>query len=607
MANYHIPHGTPNPPQWNPNTTPEEFLEDYDYWCVASRLQDEDVLAAKFAYSFMGDTTLRRAVQSIYKSTQTWAEMRRQCLQLLRECSNNSDGDYESSLASFESQDNYQKYNETITMFSRRWAQAYDLFARARATHGLAAWNNTEQLLEFRKRLVSEMHNLVLKKKGQIRNIATAVRVIREREQFNRDSKRAQAHRAQAENDPNAAPLNPADSFASRDGGTESGPRGRSGIQSASLVDRRPFPLAPARTSIHGAPDGQIESNATIRTKLWAPHQAAMESAFKQQQEKMREYEKKFSDMESKLTLLSQGDRQEGRPKEEEEAVAKRASELRVARLQLSSPTPSPARSTGGFTLPFPPENMPTEYKVYVAVTDKGQECLWCRRFDHNTQTCPTQCSRCAGPHIIYVCPTPARDFKCGNCGITGHCIESCVWRKIGSLKDSAQYGAQPPPKQKMHQQQQQRGFQQQHQGGFQQQQQGSFQHQPPSGSYANQTPPGNRAGHSQSGYQGNGRGGGHGGYNRNKRPYGQLRQAASEDGEIVQGGNFQSAVMNKKLKEHSDMLLKKIKASDEARQREQREGFERITKLIQSNSNNPPRARSRSRAPARRTDGRKN
>ena len=598
MAHQPAPHGTPNPPQWSPEFVPEEFLDEYDYWCVSACIDDENVLAAKFAYSFMDDATLRKAVQGIYRSTHTWAQMRAQCLVLLRENSHNSDGDYESALNSFEGKDNYQKYGEKITMFARRWAQAYDLFAKARATHGLAAWNAAEQLLEFKKRLVAEMHNLVLKKKHQIWDIDSAVRVIKEREQFNRDSKRARAHRAQADADPNAAPLNPPDFFAARDGKTRA--------QSASLVNRAHFPLAPARSSLHGPPDGQIESNATIRTKLWAPHQEALEAAFKQQQDKMREYEKKFSDMESKLSILSQGGRPEEHKREEKEEAAMRADELRVAQLQLSSRAPLPSRPAEiTLTLPFPPENMPAEYKMYVAVTDKGQECLWCRSSDHNTQTCPRQCSRCAGPHIIYLCPTPARDFVCAGCGIIGHCIKSCVWRKIGSLKNSAQYGAQPPPKQKIHQQQQQGGFPR---GGFQQQHQGGFQHQPPPGSYANQTPPGNRADHSQSGYQGNGRGGGHGSYNRNKRPYGQLRQA-TESGEIVQGGNFQSSVMNKKLKEHSDMLLKKIKASDEALQKEQREGFERITKLIQSNRspNDRPPPRSRSRGPTGRAGRRKN
>ena len=168
MAHQPAPHGTPLPPQWSPDFVPEEFLDEYDYWCVSACLDDENVLAAKFAYSFMDDATLRKAVQGIYRSTQTWAQMRAQCLQLLRECSNNSDGDYESALVSFEGPDNYQKYGEKITMFARRWAQAYDLFAKARATHGLAAWNTAEQLLEFKKRLVAEMHNLVLKKKHQI-------------------------------------------------------------------------------------------------------------------------------------------------------------------------------------------------------------------------------------------------------------------------------------------------------------------------------------------------------------------------------------------------------------------------------------------------------
>ena len=80
----YTPHGTPDPPQWDSSKNPTQFLADYDFWCTASGLYDVNVSAAKFAFCFMNQPTLREAVQDLYLSTNTWAQMKQQCIDLLR-------------------------------------------------------------------------------------------------------------------------------------------------------------------------------------------------------------------------------------------------------------------------------------------------------------------------------------------------------------------------------------------------------------------------------------------------------------------------------------------------------------------------------------------
>ncbi len=562
MAAQNHPVGTPDPPQWDPSFNPVTFLADYDYWCTASGLYDENVLAAKFAYSFIHQTTLRRAIQAIYDNTQTWADMKRQCIELLREVCNQPDNDYESALTVFESPSSYQKYDEPIALYVRRWNDIYTAFARARAADGLAPFNDREQLLHFRSRLTQEMQTLCLKKKASIRNIQDAVALIKGRELFNKSNRRSLLQRASLDTDPCSLPLNTPDSFAKSNATPPN--RGNSSALSAAARTHLPSSLAfPARAGLYGPPDGQLESNATIRTRMWTQHNQAFEKALEDRDRKLAELEAKLRALEKKSEAAPTG-RADNNDKQEEELKAKK----------LSVPSRAP-NSDLNQVLPFPPETMPEDYRIYVSLTDNGQRCLWCNVSDHNTQSCPRKCARCAQTHSVYFCPSPYTDFKCSGCGIAGHCIESCVWRLIGPLKNTSKYGAQPPPRDQM-----------QHFPGSQNPQQMQQFSDP-------RTPPG-----FQGSYQDNAhnrqRRSGHGGYNRDKRHFAQIRQATDEgDRQFSRGGNFQQGVMNKKLKEQENNLLAKIQENSEKQQRE----LERIAKLIQQNqrtAGQPPRDRNR-------------
>ena len=542
----HHPVGTPDPPQWDPSFNPVTFLADYDYWCTASGLNDENVLAAKFAYSFMGQTTLRRAIQTIYDNTQTWTQMKRQCIELLREVCNQPDNDYESALTVFESPSSYQKYDEPIALYARRWNDIYTAFARARAAEGLAPFNTREQLLHFRARLTQEMQTLCLKKKATIRNIQDAVALIKGRELFNKSNRRSLLQRASLEIDPCSQPLNTPDSFAK----SQDAPPNRGNSNAPSAAARPPLTSSlafPARAGLYGPPDGQLESNATIRTRMWTQHNQALEKALEDRDKKLAEFEAKLTALEKKSEAAPTG-RADDNDKQEEKQTAKR----------LTVPSRA-CNSDFAQVLPFPPETMPEPYRIYVSLTDSGQRCLWCNVADHNTQSCPRKCARCSQTHSVYFCPSPYTDFKCSGCGISGHCIESCVWRLIGPLKNTSKYGAQPPPRDQMQQFHGQQNPQQDPRNptGFQ-------------GSYQDNH-------HNRQGR------GGHGGYNRNKRHFAQIRQATDDgDKQFSRGGNFQQGVMNKKLKEQENNLLAKIQENSEKQQRE----FDRLTKLIQQNQN---------------------
>ena len=584
----YTPHGTPDPPQWDSSKNPTQFLADYDFWCTASGLYDVNVSAAKFAFCFMNQPTLREAVQDLYHNTATWTQMKQLCIDLLRECCDHSDGDYDSALADFKSPNTYQKYNEAITLYSRRWQKHYNIFAKARQTHGLAAWNEREKLINFRDRLVSEMQTLLFKKKGSVNTIADAIAIIREREQFNRDNKRARGARAVQQEDPSAVPLAQQDSFAipSGDGKTGNGRRGSMAQASMSVYPPNGFPLAPARAGIHGAPDGQIESDAKVRTKWWQSaqesHNQALQTALQSRDSKLQEYGKRVERLEAKITALTQREQKEMKEKKDAENPA---ALNRAVQNDQHFPFPSPLvlnRTVANMPhshLPFPPEMVPNEFKIYVAQTEWGQECLWCKCTDHNTQSCPHKCSRCAGPHAVYDCKIPYTAFRCTNCGITGHCMDSCIWRKIGSMKDTSKYGAQPS------QSGQPRPFQQPSQnphghspyggrnaqsnntapngaarGGFNQ----NFQQQSPYSNYGNSS----QGQSNNSNSNGSGRSGGHGGSNR-KRSRHQLNAAEGES--PVRGGNFQQGVMNKKLKEHTQSLVAQMKEITKAQTEEYR------------------------------------
>lgn len=542
MAAQIHPVGTPDPPQWDPSFNPVTFLADYDYWCTASGLYDENVLAAKFAYSFIHQTTLRRAIQTIYNNTYTWADMKRQCIELLREVCEQPGDDYESALSVFNDSSSYQKYDEPIALYARRWNDIYTVFARARATNGLAPFNDTEQLLHFRNRLTQEMQTLCLKRKAQIHNIQDAVAIIKGRELFNKSNRRSLLQRASLEKDPCSLPLNTPDSFARPDStppnrGTHRTPPNRGGsASSAAARAHTASSLAfPARAGLHGPPDGQLESNATIRTRMWTQHNQVLEKALEDRDRKLEEFERKLRALE---------DKSNGSPKEQ----ASDEKERQAAANQLKVPNGNLDQ-----ILPFPPEQMPENLRAYVSLTDNGQRCLWCNVADHNTQSCPRKCARCAQNHSVYFCPSPYTDFKCTSCGIAGHCIESCVWRIIGPLKNTSKYGAQPPPREQTH---------------------------PFSGASFPSNPQGS---YQENAHNRQGRGG-HGGYNRNKRHFAQMRQATDEDDiRPPRGGNFQQGVMNKKLKEQESNLLAKIQEHGEKQQQQ----FDRITKLIQQNQNN--------------------
>ena len=179
-----VPLGTPNPPQWRAELNPTKFVKDYEYWCVASNLQDENVLAAKFAFSFAAFPQLMETVQGFYMNEcQTWHDMKQKCIELLRECSSVTYGDYDSAHAIFMDVDTFQKYNEPIVIFEKRWQQYYNDYALARQANQLAPMNAVEQLIEFKSRLIPEMQNVVMKKKEFINTVADATREIKKREQ----------------------------------------------------------------------------------------------------------------------------------------------------------------------------------------------------------------------------------------------------------------------------------------------------------------------------------------------------------------------------------------------------------------------------------------
>ena len=544
------PASTPAPPRWSANLKPAKFITDYEFWCTASNLYDEDVISAKFAFCFTDD--LREAVMTSYKSQPTWAAMKQECLQLLKECSTVTTGDYSSARALFDGTDTYQKYQESVSMFRMRWNQILADFTAARQTHGLTPWSPKDELIEFYRRILPSMHSHCLKHRNSIHCVADAVEVIREREQYNREVKTAQQQRAAMSVDPSAAAITAASSF-----GSDNPPVSASAARGTPLA-------APARSSLHGQPDAQLESSATVRTRMWDTQTQALQAAMEDQDKKFREMQKRMERQEEELNRLKAAEK-------DSENSDNRAASLKQVTFTDRADGRTQVPFPPGTQVPFPPDELPDTIKCYVSLGPNGSQwCLWHNTSDHNTTSCPHRCCRCGGPHTVYVCPTPHNDVKCANCGRKGHVQQCCIWTVLGDFKGLSSHGAQPSPRPHPSFQRTSTNFgQQQHLHG-----------QPPNGSF--QDPPYGRQGSARNHD-------GRGGYNRHnfKRKFetvhGKSLEPSGPTDTDRRAPNFQPAVLNKRLKENHDQLVARITEMTKQQRREQDRLENRLMRAISS------------------------
>ena len=524
-------------------------MQDYEFWCTASNLHDENVIAAKFAFCFTGD--LREAVIRSYNNQQTWAAMKQECLQLLEECSTVTAGDYSSARTLFDGTDTYQKYEESISMFKMRWDQIVGEYTQARQTHGLAPYGPRDELIEFQRRILPNMHSHLLKHRNSVNSVGDAVRVIRTREQYNRDVKAAQQQRAAMSVDPGAEAIRAASSF-----GSDAPPASARAASAACLPSGRaqpyaqsPLLVAPARVSLHGQPNAQLESTATVRTKVWDTQALALEKAMKEQTEKFQEMQKQMERLGAEM----------------QERVEQQAEELRRLKAGEKKPEASGPRAAslkhvafadmadGQVRVPFPPEELPDNVKCYVSMNSNGfQWCLWHNTADHNTTSCSKVCCRCGEPHSVYVCPTPHNDVKCGNCGRKGHVQRCCIWAVLGDFRRLSSHGAQANPNSQRPFQHNQINFgQQQYPYG-----------QPPGNSFQGGPPMGGPTHHGQGPTGTHDRGNGYNRHNKRKfhhAVHGKSLNSGEKTPDQKSQKFFQPAVLNKKLKENNEELIAKL------------------------------------------------
>ena len=555
------PASTPAPPQWSAHLRPAKFLQDYEFWCTASNLYDEDVIAAKFAFCFPEE--MREAVIRSYNRQQTWAAMKQECLQILEECSTVTAGDYSSARRLFDSTDTFQKYQESITLFKMRWDQILTEYAQARQAHGLTPWSPRDELIEFQRRILPNMQSHLLKHLNAVQNVTDAVRIIRAREQYNRDVKAAQQQRASMAVDPGAAAIRAASSF---------GPNNPPASASAARSD----PLAaPARLSLHGQPNAQIESSATVRTKMWDAQSVALEAAMKEQAEKFQEMQKRVERQEQELKQL--------KAEKDSEGSGMRAASLK--QVQFTDMIDTPTR------VPFPPEELPDSIKCYVSLTSNGHQwCLWHNTNDHNTTSCSTVCCRCGGSHAVYVCPIPHNDVKCDNCGRKGHVQRCCIWAVLGDFRRLSSHGAQTSHNSQVPFQHNQANFgQRPHPYG-----------QPPSNGFQRGPGMGGPPYHGQSPTGTHDRGSG---YNRHKRKFQGTVHGKSLNSEQTESDQkaqkfFQPAVLNKKLKENNEQLIARLTDVTKQQIRDSQSRLEnRLMKAITDGVKEGSRSRDRRRS----------